>query len=63
MISFEESSTTTEEVRVPLGTQGRNVGDRGLPVLALCVRSFGLVLREKKGMREARQVSMSVRRC
>ena len=62
MISLEESSTTTEEVRVPLGTQGRDVGDSGLSSLALCVSSFGLVLREKKGMREACQVSRSVRR-
>ena len=53
MISLEESSSTTEQVRVPLGTQCRDVGDRGVPVLALCVSGFGLVLSEKKGMREA----------
>jgi len=63
MVPLQESSTSTEEVRVTLGAQGRNVGDRGLPSWGVCMRSFGLVLCEEKGGGEAAQVSRNVLRC
>lgn len=55
MVAFEEASTSTEEVGVTLGAQGRNVGDvRGLP--RVFRRSFGPVLSEKEGVGEVAQV-------